>query len=357
MRSVRAEPPQARKTRDELRSEARAACDKHDHLTALKKDKEALDIKSTPSLLKVTAEEAMDVHVYAEAYAFASSCYSDLVPDPAALARLSASDQALAQQCAQLQTEAGNFIGFITLEAPQPPDGLRVKVAGELVLPAQFGKLYAVMPGPTPIEATAPGYETHSEAPDVRQGDKRIVRISLNLAAPKPSGDTAPTAVPAVRPAPSPTPVVTPGPTPGPTPVSTTTVVSSSSAPTASSGSTYEIAGVVTAGVGVVSLIVGAFYGSKAKDAGTELSSKVAPGRPYDDSLMATDSRGRGDQTKELIFLSIGGVAAVGGAVLYIIGASQHGPERPTTTTTTASVSILPALSSHDLGASMSVRF
>jgi hypothetical protein len=109
----------------------------------------------------------------------------------------------------------------------------------------------------------------------------------------------------------------------------------------------------VTAGVGVVGIVVGAYFGSQAKADAQELESNAKPGISFD-ALKSIDDRGQRDQTFQWIGYGVGGAAVITGAVLFTVGALRGGKEA---TPATGHVAFLPSVSSHDAGGALRVTF
>jgi tetratricopeptide (TPR) repeat protein len=103
-------------------------------------------------------------------------------------------------------------------------------------------------------------------------------------------------------------------------------------------------AGVITAAVGGAFLIVGAAFGTRAAGASNEINNEAAAGKPFDPSV---ESRGKSSQTTEAVFLTIGGLAAATGAVLYFYG--QHLASRE--------ASVAPVATAQGGGLSLRVTF
>jgi tetratricopeptide (TPR) repeat protein len=114
------------------------------------------------------------------------------------------------------------------------------------------------------------------------------------------------------------------------------------------------LAGMVVGGAGVLAVIVGAAYGSAAKDAAHQVEARANMGGAYDSSVQAIDQRGRHDQTLEAAYLVIGVAALATGGFLYYYGNRQRAGEA---SAPPASVALLPSASKDRLGAALQVRF
>ena len=86
------------------------------------------------------------------------------------------------------------------------------------------------------------------------------------------------------------------------------------------SGKTYEIAGLVTAGVGVALLGTGIAFGLSASSASDDLTKASQMGTPWSPALQQKYDDGQSASTKSTLFTILGGAAIVGGGVLYYLG-------------------------------------
>ncbi len=181
--------------------------------------------------------------------------------------------------------------------------------------------------------------------------------------APPPIDDSAgappPAPPPNTSPAPPPAPPTGPTAGPGPMggPISTTAgpetagVTLPSSAAPIDHGKNLRLAGMVTGGAGVLSLVVAAIFGSQAKDAARSVEKTAASGGTFDPS---DDERGRSAQTKEVTFIIVGATALVAGGAIYYLGArhpAEAGSPPP------GSVALLPSVAPDRAGAALRVTF
>jgi tetratricopeptide (TPR) repeat protein len=118
-------------------------------------------------------------------------------------------------------------------------------------------------------------------------------------------------------------------------------------------GRKLKLAGLVTGGAGVLSIVVGAIFGAQAKDAAQKIEKAAANGDVYGPELQTQDSRGRSAQNKETVFLVIGTAALATGGVLYYLGGRQSSEA----SAEARSVAIVPAASANQLGALVKVTF
>ncbi|MDB4957039.1 MAG: hypothetical protein JWO36_4608 [Myxococcales bacterium] len=95
-------------------------------------------------------------------------------------------------------------------------------------------------------------------------------------------------------------------------------------------GGGLKIAGLVTAGVGVIALGLGIKYGLDAQahtDFENNFKTNNPPGTPWPSNIHAYEQEGRDLNTKQAIFTIGGGVAIAAGAALYFLGRSQASSE------------------------------
>jgi tetratricopeptide (TPR) repeat protein len=90
-----------------------------------------------------------------------------------------------------------------------------------------------------------------------------------------------------------------------------------------------EIAGLVVAGVGVVSVATGLYFGHRASSLRDEVSN-ACPGASCDWSVLSSkDAEGRRAETKQYVFIGMGATAILGGGVMYLLGRSREQPAPP----------------------------
>jgi tetratricopeptide (TPR) repeat protein len=267
----------------------------------------------------------MDLGKYNEAAAEYEAAYADK-PDPTLLLNL-----------AQAYRQAGNgekalrFYRKYLQYVPRSP--YRADIEDKIAaLEKQQGK--------TPGEGTT----TVTPAPE------------SSTASPAPPANTSPPPPPPAPPTYTPPPPVDPYPPyPGatPAPVGATPV---RAAGPVDHGKNLKLAGLVTGGVGVASVVLGAVFGAQAKDAQKKVEDGAVPGSIFNANLQDQDARGRAAQTKEVTFLVIGVAALAGGGALYYYGRRQ-GSEVAAGPRAAHTVALLPAASKTDLGAALRVTF
>lgn len=82
-------------------------------------------------------------------------------------------------------------------------------------------------------------------------------------------------------------------------------------------GRWMRLGGIASAGVGALSIALGIKYGLDARRISNELSDHTGP---WSEELLAEQADGKSANRKMIIFSAVGGVAVVGGAVLYYLG-------------------------------------
>jgi tetratricopeptide (TPR) repeat protein len=89
--------------------------------------------------------------------------------------------------------------------------------------------------------------------------------------------------------------------------------------PPPSGMSKLQIAGLGVAGAGLVSLIVGAYFGKLAANDSDTITNHD-PKTMWPDNISMIESEGQSYQNKQIAFMVVGGVALVGGVAMYILG-------------------------------------
>jgi serine/threonine-protein kinase len=203
--------------------------------------------------------------------------------------------------------------------------GVVVKRNGQKIEAALYGTALPVDPAEYTIEVSAPGYETWSTPIKVEAGG---ASASVRVPALKQAKD-APVSKPeteAAKPAQEPAPV------------------------TASSGgsSTQRTVGLVVAGIGVVGLGVGSFFGVRAISRNSDAENHCPKGNLCDDNygVDTTNKALKDARTSNILFVA-GGVLAATGVVLFLTGGSSHEEH----------VALAPVLGPNTAAASLSGRF
>jgi hypothetical protein len=118
-----------------------------------------------------------------------------------------------------------------------------------------------------------------------------------------------------------------------------------------SHGHQFQLAGIITGGVGAVLLVAAMVEGARAKSASNEVQNEAKTGTPFDPSI---ESRGKSAEKAQWTFLTLGLLAGGGGAALWFYGrhvdmkaAEQSGPR----------VSFAPVLAPTGAGAMLRMRF
>ena len=127
-----------------------------------------------------------------------------------------------------------------------------------------------------------------------------------------------------------------------PAPAATTTATATPIVePAPHPGSTLELAGLGVGAAGLVTFGVGIYYGLQAKSISDDISSHPT-NQAWRNDIVAYEQEGKDDQTKQIIFMTAGGIVAAGGAVLYWLGHSKN--------TAVEQVSVRPVVSPSSIG-------
>ena len=89
-----------------------------------------------------------------------------------------------------------------------------------------------------------------------------------------------------------------------------------------SGGGGMKIGGIVAGGIGVLAIGGGVYFGLQAKSISDELSGHEGM---WTDAQLAKQSEGKRDQMLMFVATGVGAACVVTGAILYVLGAKQHG--------------------------------
>jgi tetratricopeptide (TPR) repeat protein len=277
-------------------------------------------------------------------------------------------DPALLYNLAQSHRLAGNpeqalhFYRTYLRYVPKAPN--RAEIEGRIAaLEKQIGQKPSTATGQTPPGPTPQPQPPVQQPPVVAQPPVSQPPVQP-MGAPPPEQANNPWAQPQPQPGMPGAPPADPyGTAPQPNPMPAQPYAPDSYPPPAGSsdsGRKLKIAGAVTGGVGVLSLIIGAAYGSQAKSAQHDLESQSSIG-VYDTSLQAIDAKGRSAQAKETAFIGLGVVAVAAGGVIYFLGARQSaadaGGAAPPPAPPPPPVSLLPSVGPGFAGGTLRVAY
>jgi serine/threonine-protein kinase len=205
--------------------------------------------------------------------------------------------------------------------------GVVVKRNGQKIEPALYGTPLPVDPAEYTIEVSAPGYETWSTPIKVEGGGASAsVRVPQLMPA-KDAPATKPGATDAAKPAPDAAPV---------------------GSSDSGGSSTQRTLGLVVAGVGVVGLGVGSFFGVRAISRNSDAENHCPKGTLcQDDAGVSLTNQALKDARTSNIFFVAGGVLAATGVVLFLTGGSSRQEH----------VALVPVLGPNTAAAGVSGRF
>lgn len=168
----------------------------------------------------------------------------------------------------------------------------------------ELGGVIRVEPGDHAVAATKPGFSPRRREISIAAGERQTVRLELEPVA-GPS-TTEPTAT-------------------GPiSPPADTSVDRSSNRP----GRTLQIAGLSTAGAGVIAVALGIKFGLDASRLNDELEEEgqrlATNDEPWSQELFDKEDEGKSAETKMIVFTAIGAAAIATGGVLSYLGWSRN---------------------------------
>ncbi|MBI5512486.1 MAG: hypothetical protein HY909_01885 [Deltaproteobacteria bacterium] len=318
-----AQTAQEQVARADLLRQAEEARQASDHARALDLASRAGQLRMTPSVRLLIAQEHATLGHTLEALALSTLCATEARADAA----LNNRERILAA-CTALEESLQARVARVTVRVATPaPEGLRIAVQGAELRAALWGIEVPVLPGRVTVEATAPGRQALRQDLDLVAGATQVLTVALAAATaappPAPPTTTAPlrapttTAAPPLRastaPATAPRPVLSPrGPGAGPW---------------------------VVAGVGVASFgLAGVFFGLRG-GAVQERDRALAETAPRCDedaarcdytSATEADARARTWNALTNVALGVGASAVVGGVVWWLLAKRRGEPRTPT---------------------------
>jgi len=216
----------------------------------------------------------------------------------------------------------------MTIQVPQPPEGIEVRRDGAIVTSAEWGEPIPVDPGTHTIQARAPGRNEWTVAAVALEASQVTV--------------TVPSLEPAATPPPPP---LTPPPAPAPPSSAATPGAGAPLAPAAdhaasdSAGSSQRTLGVVAASVGVAGLIAGGAFALVAKSKYNDSLHDCEAANVNLCNRAGFDERGDARTFGDVatVSVAVGAAAFVAGGVLWFTAPRGVAP-------TVGRVAILPSL-------------
>lgn len=295
--------------RTRLLSQAEAAYRAGDHTTALDLARRAGEIRMTPSVLLMLAEEHNALGHTLDALAAAERCLHSLEAD-----RHVAQRRQMRRSAERLRDSLRSRVGYVAVQVPTPtPAGLQVRVQGGELVAALWSVPYPALPGAVTVEASA-GELTFRREVTLAAGRTETVVVTLTtppaVAAPPVAQVEAPPAQPVVPAPPAP---VRPSPRlvePPP--------VRDAPAPSGPGAAPWIVAGVGVATLGASLVFFLLRNGAiEARDAA------CGPNMQCAESAYTTAEGHHADaltfNTVSNITLGVGAAAVVGGVVWYFV--------------------------------------
>jgi hypothetical protein len=173
--AARAQPsPGEESARQQLLDQMEQAHRSKDHAAALRAAQQAARIRRSPTLTLFIASEQEELRAYADAYSSGQQCVREAQLDIKAINR----EQTI-RTCQLLVDRLKGKVGYVVINAPDPPEGLSIKLSGHELNHAVIGIPYVITPGSVSIEATAPSRMPYSIQVSVSEGQS--VTVNLNL--------------------------------------------------------------------------------------------------------------------------------------------------------------------------------
>lgn len=171
--------PAAEAARRELIGQAQEAAASGDHARAMGLATRAGQLRMSPPLRRLIAEEQAASGFLIDALVSAEECVHETQAD----ASLAGREQHLAA-CQALVARMNQRVGRVVVTvAPPAVEGVRITVAGRELPSALFGLPYAVTPGTVTIEASAPGRATIRREVSIVAGASASVGLDFSARA------------------------------------------------------------------------------------------------------------------------------------------------------------------------------
>lgn len=151
--------------RRELLQNADAARAAGDHARALDLARRAGEIRMTPSVRLLLAQESEAMGALLEALDHASGCVREAEADATLRNRAT-----ILENCRALETALRPRLGSVVLHLDAPPPGTVIRMAGHEIPAALFGVPVRVMPGAVVVEVAGDGVEASREEVQVTAG-------------------------------------------------------------------------------------------------------------------------------------------------------------------------------------------
>ncbi len=173
--------------RRELLDQAEAARLTGDHARALELASRAAQLRVTPSLRLLIAQEHTAVGHVLEALDQSSVCAREAAADAAMNNR-----ERILEACRALAASLAQQVGRVVVRVPAAPEGTVVRVAGTEVSAALWGVAFPVVPGEVTVTAEAPGATAFQRVVTVAAGASEDVEVALVVTARRPPVVIAP---------------------------------------------------------------------------------------------------------------------------------------------------------------------
>lgn len=166
--------------RRELLDQAEVARAAGDHARALDLATRASQLRVTPSLRLLLAQEHHALGHVLEALDQSSTCAREAAADTAMNNR-----ERILDACRALSTSLAPQVGHVVVRVAAPPPGAVVRVAGSELNAALWGVSYPVVPGAVEIDAEGPGGARVHRTVNVAAGATEEVELALPYVAPE----------------------------------------------------------------------------------------------------------------------------------------------------------------------------
>jgi len=287
--------------RRDLVAQAESAREAGDHARALDLATRAAQLRATPSLGLMIAQEHEQLGHIADALDHARRCASDASRDGSLRNR-----ERITRNCRELAAALATQVARVTVRVPPADDGASVRIGTQSIPPAGWGVPIPVDPGDVTVRASHADGRTFEQTIRIARGGSVAIEVALAMAAP-----TRVAAAPTLSTEASSSPVPPP-------PIE---------APRTTASRSVGAAPWVVVGAGAASLIVAGVLWSMRGSAIADRDA-ACDARGCDPSSIDSNETARSLTLGTNLAMGLGAAAIAGGLTWFFVARSGHGEAR-----------------------------
>lgn len=175
--SSSAQDSRAELARRDLLSRAEAARARGDHAAAIELGMQALEIRATPSLRLLLAQEHQELAHHVDALDQATACFREAEADASLRNR-----EVIIRECRAIAAAAEPRVARLVVRVtPRNAPGLRVRIGSNELPASLIGIPVPTMPGPVTVVVSAAGASEERRAVTLRAGGEESVAVTLAM--------------------------------------------------------------------------------------------------------------------------------------------------------------------------------